>query len=267
MGIQHRSLQRAFTLIELLVVIAIIAILAALLVPAVKQALDSGKSAYCLSNLRQLGVANALYAANHDSRCVPLLEQVIEGRRRTTRVWMANPSFRELIGYQENSESMYQTPEQFRCGSDTASWKPELYAYGNSLGTLTSYSYNFEDWFPSDGREWALASQNEAGHNLEDIEGPSRKLIFHDGHDWWSKWKGANYIAGWNVLGQEGSVQAYKNAGCGGPTLYRHSESANIAFYDGHVETMRKEDVWIPANYPSEPGMWVAVPAVWESYR
>src|SRR5688500_8076820 len=61
-----RTSSKAFTLIELLVVVAIIAILAAMLLPALKRAKDNAKSAACISNLRQLGVIFHLYASDWD---------------------------------------------------------------------------------------------------------------------------------------------------------------------------------------------------------
>ena len=57
---------QAFTLIELLVVIAIIAVLAALLVPAVQNALVISRQAVCGSNLRQFGILFTIYARDHD---------------------------------------------------------------------------------------------------------------------------------------------------------------------------------------------------------
>ena len=64
----HRHPRRsAFTLVELLVVVAVIAIIGALAFPAYQRVVESGRATACTSNLRQLGVALAVYLGEHDN--------------------------------------------------------------------------------------------------------------------------------------------------------------------------------------------------------
>ena len=74
-GRSLRACRRArpgFTLIELLVVISIIGILCAIAFPMIFTAKESARRAVCLNNLRQIGVAITMYAADHGGRTPPL---------------------------------------------------------------------------------------------------------------------------------------------------------------------------------------------------
>jgi prepilin-type N-terminal cleavage/methylation domain-containing protein/prepilin-type processing-associated H-X9-DG protein len=68
---KSRRFPTGFTLIELLVVIAIIAILMAILLPALNRVREQGKRAACLNNLRQLCLAWIMYADDNDDKVVP----------------------------------------------------------------------------------------------------------------------------------------------------------------------------------------------------
>lgn len=72
----------AFTLIELLVVIGIIATLAALLLPVLSRAKESGRATACLSNLRQIGLALQLYAGDYRNR-LPYMSDIYPGKPHT----------------------------------------------------------------------------------------------------------------------------------------------------------------------------------------
>ena len=261
----------AFTLIELLVVISLIAILMAILMPALNLAREQGRKMACANNIHSLALANSLYATNYDDWGIPCRDLT----NQNASVWTANPSFRKYIGYEASKDtpdlSSVQTPKKYKCPSDRQkawahAWDIES---GNQQGTLVSYGFNIEDWYPSRGQgSWSATMELFLGYKMATIKQPARKLHFNGAHDWWSKWQGANYVAGWDVLGQMGTVNDYKAAGCGGPTLYRHNESANLAFYDGHVETWRKNKLWVPEHYndrPYNPGIWMVKEKVWKA--
>jgi len=107
-----------FTLVELLVVLAIIAILAALLLPAVSRAKEAGRGAACISNLRQIGVALQLYVDENQQRlpfmrdratvmdtnqpALPSVEQVLRDQLGNTNV-LHCPSDRILLFEQTGS--------------------------------------------------------------------------------------------------------------------------------------------------------------------
>jgi prepilin-type processing-associated H-X9-DG protein len=68
---------------------------------------------------------------------------------------------------------------------------------------------------------------------------PAVKIMFTDAGDWTAYMSGADYKTYWDQHGQD--IVAYRNMGMWRPVYFRHSEGANIAYFDGHVEYRKKE--------------------------
>ncbi|HZM03388.1 MAG TPA: prepilin-type N-terminal cleavage/methylation domain-containing protein [Candidatus Saccharimonadales bacterium] len=115
---------KAFTLIELLVVIAIIAILAALLLPALALAKSKAQATKCLNNNRQIGVATALYTSDfHES--YPDGVQIIDTQWSSSSAWhiMLLP----YLGSTTNAVRIYACPADLNGSKQTYPQNPELF--------------------------------------------------------------------------------------------------------------------------------------------
>ncbi len=117
----NRSLPGAFTLVELLVVIAIIAILAALLLPALTQAKQKAQGAFCLNNQKQLIVATHLYAGDNNDGLLPDGDDDGDGTFWITgdmtiptdavnTTYLTDPRYAVLASYSGRSAGIYKCP-------------------------------------------------------------------------------------------------------------------------------------------------------------
>jgi prepilin-type N-terminal cleavage/methylation domain-containing protein len=141
----YRLAQRGgFTLIELLVVIAIIAILAALLLPALSSAKEKSKRVVCGNNMRQAILAVHMYGGD-------FRERVPSGRDNNGSwhsIRISNKSYTNLVNYTGNFQVM-DCPN-FTFGTQNR--------YSRTYGYLIGYNYlgdaNWKAWNPRDPRAW-----------------------------------------------------------------------------------------------------------------
>jgi prepilin-type N-terminal cleavage/methylation domain-containing protein len=111
---------RGFTLVELLVVIAIISILAALIFPVFASARAKARQTACLSNMRQAGIAIAMYSQDYDG----LYPYAIDpADRDTPQIWDTMPDFQAQLPFlpwlHEVLQPYIKSKELFHCPSDT----------------------------------------------------------------------------------------------------------------------------------------------------
>ena len=198
-------IRAGFTLIELLVVIAIIAILAAMLLPALARARDVTHRISCLSRERQIGAMILMYADSSNMQIPPALDQS-PARYVTGFTWISK--MLHANGDKLNSDgagSTESTNKLFECPKITE-WRAPFYRwlYNAKLGGLQG----------PDG------SPNEPSFPLHRLKKISRTCIFLEG-----------------VTGQGSFTNAlqlqpyyeYRRA------EYRHENGANLLYADGHA--------------------------------
>ena len=170
--------RRAFSLVELLVVIAIIALLSAIIFPVFATVRGRARQTACLSNLRQIGTAAAMYVQDYDGR---FPYGVDASDRDRPDIWASQPAFEAQIPTLPLVQTILQpylrAPEIFHCPSDTGFTTIEFTGF-----PLDATPTSFEKF----GSSYYYRTEVAAlGINESAVQTPAQINFFFDGAGRW----------------------------------------------------------------------------------